>query len=88
MLIISSPGLLFFSAFGALLSVGLRNSGLVVFVLMLPLVLPAIIFGAAGCNTNELLSDAYKLPLAFSLFSVIVTTGFSGYLLKIICAER
>ena len=88
MLCISAPGLLFFSAFGALLSLGLRNSGLIVFVLILPLILPAIIFGASGCDIEKMLGDVVKLPLAFSMFSVILTTSFSGYLLKVIYSER
>jgi len=88
MLLIAAPGLLFFSAFGALLSAGLRSVGLMVFILILPLILPAIIFGASGCDIEKMLSDVFKLPLAFSLFSVVLTTSFSGYLIKIIYSER
>ena len=88
MLLISAPGLLFFSAFGALLSAGLRNAGLMVFILILPLILPAIIFGASGCDIQKMLRDVIHLPLAFSLFSIVLTTSFSGYLIKIIYAER
>lgn len=88
MLLVAAPGLLFFSAFGALLSAGLRNAGLMVFILILPLILPAIIFGASGCDIEKMLNDVFKLPLAFSLFSVVLTTSFSGYLIKIIYAER
>ncbi|MEM6603387.1 MAG: heme exporter protein CcmB [Pseudomonadota bacterium] len=88
MLWISSPALMFFTAFGALLCVELKQSGIYIFILILPLMIPALIFGAAGCDSAVALSKAIQLPAAFSLFAALLCTIFSRPLFHILHAGR
>ena len=88
MVIISFPAVTFFAGLGALLSAVLNQGGFFIFMIIFPLILPAIIFGAAGCDIQTPLVNVFKLPLAFSLFSCLMTTILSPFIFKILHQEQ
>lgn len=84
MVLISSPALVFFSLFGGLLAVALGQSGHWIFMMIFPLIIPILIFGASGCDLQKSLIDVIYFPLAFSGFSIFITMIASHFIFKVI----
>jgi|GEM_PF-4183281 len=79
-LLASLPAIIFFTGFGSLLSLQGRMSYLINFTIVIPLIIPSIILGAGVVYTTESLIVAMKLPIIFSLFSILITVPASGFL--------
>jgi heme exporter protein B len=75
-LLAGTPGLTFLGLIGAALSVTLRRGGLLLSVLVLPLSVPALIFGVsastAAITGPVALSPAFTILCALTLVSVVV----------------
>jgi len=85
-LTIGTPSLSIIGSFGAALTVGLKRGGLLLSLLVLPLYIPTLIFGAAVVNRG-LLGLSVATPLIFltavSALSVALLPLATGYALKI-----
>ncbi|MFQ3355361.1 MAG: heme exporter protein B [Paracoccaceae bacterium] len=85
-LTIGTPALSIIGSFGAALTVGLKRGGLLLSLLVLPLYIPTLIFGAAVVNRG-LLGLSVAAPLIFltavSALSVALLPLATGYALKI-----
>jgi heme exporter protein B len=85
-LTIGTPALSIIGSFGAALTVGLKRGGLLLSLLVLPLYIPTLIFGAAVVNRG-LLGLSVATPLIFltavSALSVALLPLATGYALKI-----
>lgn len=84
-LILGTPALAGFGAIGAAVTVGLKRGGLVAPVLVLPLSLPVLIFGAGAFDVSRLggSSQALLLLAALSLLSMVLTPFAAALALKI-----
>jgi heme exporter protein B len=87
-LVCSIPAVAFFTGFGALLSVHGKIGHIITFVIVTPLIIPAIILGAGVVYTTEPLIIAVKLPIAFSLIAILITVPAGGFLYKQLYEDR
>jgi heme exporter protein B len=75
-LLAGTPGLTFLGLIGAALSVTLRRGGLLLSVLVLPLSVPALIFGVSAANAAitgpVALGPAFTILCALTLVSVVI----------------
>ncbi len=74
-LLVGTPALTFLGLVGASLSVMLPRAGMLVAILVLPLVIPVLIFGVAAAEAaskGELFSASFRLLLALSLFFLVL----------------
>ncbi|RIK93615.1 MAG: heme exporter protein CcmB [Proteobacteria bacterium] len=84
-LLLGTPGLSFIGAIGAALAVGLRRAGALLSLLVLPLYIPALIFGVAAVEAARMgLDPAPHLMLLFgaTLFAVVIGTAAATAALK------
>ncbi len=85
-LLIGTPALSFLGTFGAAITVGLKRGGLLLSLLVLPLYIPTLIFGAqvvtlvtqGAANTT-----AFMVLAALSLFSLALIPFAAAYALKV-----
>lgn len=85
-LMIGTPVLSMIGAFGAALTLGLRGGGVLVSLLVLPLCIPVLIFGAGAVTAvTSGVSPASNLSLlgAFLLLSMLFTPWISAQALRI-----
>ena len=85
-LLLGTPILSMIGAFGAALTLGLRGGGVLVSLLVLPLCIPVLIFGAGAVTAvTSGVSVASNLSLlgAFFLLSLLFTPWFSAQALRI-----
>jgi heme exporter protein B len=76
-LLLGTPGLSFIGTAGAAISAGVRRGGILLALIVLPLNIPALIFGAGAINAVEHGSDptqAFLLLVAFSLIATVVAS--------------
>lgn len=74
-LLVGTPALTFLGAIGAALTASLRRGGLILAVLILPLAVPTLIFGAAAADPlGEAAPSALLLLLALTLATGVVGT--------------
>jgi heme exporter protein B len=76
-LLLGTPGLSFIGAAGAAVSAGVRRGGVLLALIVLPLNIPALIFGAGAIAAVQRGSDpnqAFLLLAAFSLTAAVVAT--------------
>jgi heme exporter protein B len=73
-LLVGTPALTFLGLFGAALAVALPRAGLLVAVLILPLAIPILIFGAAA--TNAAASEAVPFGTPFKLVAALSLAFF------------
>ena len=84
-LLLGTPGLSFIGAVGAALAVGLRRAGALLSLLVLPLYIPALIFGVAAVEAARIgLDPTPHLMLLFgvTLFAVVIGTVAATAALK------
>jgi len=85
-LLIGTPALSFLGAFGAAITVGLKRGGLLLSLLVLPLYIPSLIFGAQSVTLiMEGLdnSTAFALSAAISLLSFAIVPFAAAYAIKV-----
>jgi heme exporter protein B len=85
-LLLGTPVLSMIGAFGAALTLGLRGGGVLISLLVLPLCIPVLIFGAGAVTAvNSDMSAAANLALlgAFLLISLLFTPWVSAQALRI-----
>jgi len=85
-LLLGTPVLSLIGAVGAALTLGLRGGGVLTSLLVLPLFIPVLIFGAGavGAAASGVGYAAYLLLLgAFLLFALVLTPGLVGIALRI-----
>ncbi|NOX73377.1 MAG: heme exporter protein CcmB [Alphaproteobacteria bacterium] len=85
-LLIGTPALSFLGTFGAAITVGLKRGGLLLSLLVLPLYIPTLIFGAQSVTlvtqgTSN--STAFLILAALSLFSLALIPFAAAYALKV-----
>ena len=76
-LLLGTPGLSFIGTAGAAISAGVRRGGVLMALIVLPLNIPALIFGAGAINAVQRGSDptqALLLLAAFSLIAAVVAS--------------
>ena len=84
-LAIGTPALSFIGAFGAAITVGIKRGGLLLSLLVLPLYIPTLIFGAVTVTksiegTNPL--PSLVLLAGLTLFSLVIMPFTSALALK------
>jgi len=85
-LLLGTPALSLIGAFGATLTLGVKRGGLLLSLLVLPLYVPTLIFGARAVHSASL-GQAFDVPLimvlAISLGAVAILPFASGAALRI-----
>lgn len=81
-LVCSLPAIAFFTGFSALLSLHTKMGHLLTFIITIPLIIPSIILGAGIIYIDGELLQVIKLPIIFSLFSILMTVPASNFLYK------
>lgn len=87
-LIATMPAIAFFTGFGTLLSLHGRMGHLLTFIVVIPLIIPAIILGAGTVYSAQPLFEILKLPILFSLISILVTVPAGAFLYQQLSAYR
>lgn len=85
-LLLGTPTLSLLGAIGAALVVGTRHNGLLLPVLIMPLYIPILIFGAAtglAVSEHQPLSGYFAIVGALSLFSLAIAPMFTSLALRI-----
>jgi heme exporter protein B len=85
-LLIGTPALSFLGTFGAAITVGLKRGGLLLSLLVLPLYIPTLIFGAQSVTLvtqGASNSTAFLILAALSLFSLALIPFAAAYALKV-----
>ena len=85
-LLVGSPALTFSGSAGAALVVSIRRGGLLLALLVLPLYIPVLIFGASAVEAsllNRSMSDPLMLLTAFSLLSAFIGVVGSSLALRL-----
>ncbi|HCY47387.1 MAG TPA: heme exporter protein CcmB [Alphaproteobacteria bacterium] len=85
-LLVGSPALTFLGSAGAALVVSIRRGGLLLALLVLPLYIPVLIFGASAVEAsllNRSMSDPLMLLTAFSLLSAFIGVVGSSLALRL-----
>jgi heme exporter protein B len=74
-LLVGTPALTFLGVVGAALTAGLRRGGLILPILVMPLMVPVLIFGVAASNAVLEATTPFAPPLmlliAASLFALV-----------------
>jgi heme exporter protein B len=83
-LLIGTPAISAIGAVGASLTLPVRRGGLILPLLVLPLVTPALIFGAGAISAalNGLSNGAFGLLCAFSFVAVIVSPFITAFAVR------
>jgi heme exporter protein B len=85
-LLVGTPALTFIGAIGAALTVSLRRGGLILAVLVLPLMIPSLIFGVSAANAASGGTVPFATPFlvltALSLIAAVVGTVASAAALR------
>ena len=84
-LLCGTPALSFIGTFGAALTVGIKRGGLLLSLLVLPLYIPTLIFGAqivTRASVNLPATSALMILAAISLFSIVVMPFAAGLALR------
>jgi len=55
---------------------------LLTFILVIPLIVPAIILGAGLVYTSDSVIDFIKFPIIFSLIAILITVPAGGFVYK------
>lgn len=76
----SLPAVAFFTGFGTLMSLHGKMGHIITFVIVIPLIVPAIILGAGLVYSTESMIGFIKLPIIFSLVSMLITVPASHFL--------
>jgi len=84
MTLVASPAIIFFVGFGSLLLSLLEENHFLIFLLIFPLIIPALIFAATGCYVNTPLLDSVSLPVAFSVLAICITSFASAPLMVLL----
>jgi heme exporter protein B len=82
------PAIAFFTGFGTLLSLHGKIGHILTFLVVIPLIIPAIILGAGVVYTTEPIISAIKLPIIFSLIAILITVPASNFLYHELYADR
>ncbi len=83
-LLVGTPALTFTGAVGAALAASIRRGGLIIAVLVLPLMVPILIFGvAAADSTGEAADGALRILAGLSLASAAIGTLAAAAALKV-----
>ena len=85
-LLLGSPALSFIGAVGAALTLGLRNGGILVSLLILPLYVPVLIFGAGSVEAGTTgfgLESHFAMLAAMSLFGLFFLPWATATALRI-----
>ncbi|MGK0272719.1 MAG: heme exporter protein B [Cocleimonas sp.] len=86
-LLIGTPVLSMLGAIAAALTLGLRGGGVLVSLLVLPLYIPVLVYGAGAISTSMLVGVSIEpyilLLLAFSILSVVFSPWVTAAALKI-----
>lgn len=85
-LLLGTPALSFIGAIGAALTLGVRGSGLLIALLVLPLYIPVLIFGAGAVTASQhgMSAQAHlSLLAAFSLLSLVLAPLATAAALRI-----
>lgn len=81
-LLLGTPALAAFGAFGAAVTVGLRRGGLIAPVLLVPIAIPVLIFGV-GAIAGSATGSALLLLAALSLFACAISPFAAALALRI-----
>jgi heme exporter protein B len=85
-LLVGTPALTFIGAIGAALTATLRRGGLILAILVLPLMIPTLIFGVSAANAATGGTVPFATPLlilaAISLITAVVGTVASAAALR------
>jgi heme exporter protein B len=85
-LLVGTPGLTFVGAVGAALTASLRRGGLLLSVLVLPLMIPILIFGVSAASAARGGTVPFATPFAIlaalSLISIVVGAIAAGAALR------
>lgn len=87
-LICGLPAIAFFTGFGTLLSLHSKLGHILTFAIVIPLIIPAIILGAGIVYATAPLMQTIKLPIIFSLMSVLMTVPASSFLYRELYVDR
>lgn len=85
-LILGTPVLSLLGAIGAALTVGIRSSGLLLPILIMPLYIPVLIFGTStilAANGNSSLNGYFALMGALTIVSLVFAPFFTSAALRI-----
>jgi len=86
-LLIGTPVLSMLGAIAAALTLGLRGGGVLVSLLVLPLYIPVLVYGAGAISTSMIAGVSIEpyvlLLLAFSLLSIVFSPWITSIALKI-----
>jgi heme exporter protein B len=82
-LVIGTPALVLIGGIGAALTVGLRRGGLLLALLVLPLFVPVLIFGALAAADPDPLGPSMLLLAAFGLFALVIGPFASAAALRL-----
>jgi len=86
-LLIGTPILSMLGAIAAALTLGLRGGGVLVSLLVLPLYIPVLVYGAGAISTSMMIGVSIEpyilLLLAFSLLSIVFSPWVTAVALKI-----
>lgn len=83
-LLVGTPALTFTGAVGAALAASIRRGGLIIAVLVLPLMIPILIFGVVAADpTGEAADGALKILAGLSLASAAIGTLAAAAALKV-----
>jgi len=86
-LLIGTPILSMLGAIAAALTLGLRGGGVLVSLLVLPLYIPVLVYGAGAISTSMMIGVSIEpyilLLLAFSLLSIVFSPWVTAAALKI-----
>jgi heme exporter protein B len=86
-LLAGTPALTFIGAVGAALTVSLRRGGLILVVLVLPLMIPTLIFGVSAANAATGGTVPFATPFlilaALTLTAAVVGTGAAAAALRV-----
>lgn len=84
----TAPAICFYAAFGSLLSVYTKVGYILTFIIVIPLIIPAVIFGCGILYGKQDIFSLIKLPLSFSMISVVISVIAGGYLYRQLLAYR
>lgn len=86
---LATPSLFFLCALAAVLTTGLKQSGLLMSIIVLPLTIPVLIFGSIALMNADLLSNLpyWAILLSFSLFCLAIFPGLIAILIRLSLAD-
>ena len=85
-LAVGTPAITFIGAVGAAVTVTLQRGGLIIAILVLPLVLPSLIFGVAASygavEDPAPFTQPFIMQIAVTLFLAVLGPLAAGYVIK------